>query len=137
MVTMPLSGLLINRFRQPGDHPRGHPAPLRHAALPDALRPISGRWRSSFCFFGCGIGAVDVAMNAQAVVVEQKMGKPIMSSFHGAFLRGRPRRRRRREHPFATRHGSDPLLPHLVSALSIVIGIWQFSRLLRSPRITR
>jgi fucose permease len=38
--------------------------------------------------FGMGIGAIDVAMNAQAVIVEQRYGRPIMSFFHGLFSVG-------------------------------------------------
>ena len=37
---------------------------------------------------GIGIGALDVAMNAQAVLVEERYGRPIMSSFHGLFSLG-------------------------------------------------
>jgi MFS family permease len=38
--------------------------------------------------FGAGSGALDVAMNAQAVVVERHRRRPIMSSFHGAWSIG-------------------------------------------------
>lgn len=38
--------------------------------------------------FGAFCGAMDVAMNAQAVVVEKRWGAPIMSSFHGFFSLG-------------------------------------------------
>jgi fucose permease len=37
---------------------------------------------------GIGIGALDVAMNAHAVLVEERYGRPIMSSFHGLFSLG-------------------------------------------------
>ena len=39
-------------------------------------------------FFGLCNGAMDVAMNTQAVAVEGRYGKPIMSSFHGFFSLG-------------------------------------------------
>lgn len=39
-------------------------------------------------FFGCGHGALDVAMNAQGVVVERAYGKPVMSSMHAMFSFG-------------------------------------------------
>ena len=42
---------------------------------------------SIFCF-GAGIGAVDCAMNIQAVVVERASGKAMMSGFHGLFSVG-------------------------------------------------
>ncbi|GAA2068674.1 MFS transporter [Williamsia deligens] len=38
--------------------------------------------------FGFANGAIDVAMNAHAVVVEQFYGRPVMSSFHGFFSLG-------------------------------------------------
>ena len=37
---------------------------------------------------GMGNGMMDVSMNAQAAAVEQGYGRPIMSSFHGAFSLG-------------------------------------------------
>lgn len=39
-------------------------------------------------FFGACTGAMDVAMNAQAVAIEKRFTKPIMSSFHGFFSVG-------------------------------------------------
>ncbi|NED63384.1 MFS transporter, partial [Streptomyces sp. SID10244] len=38
--------------------------------------------------FGFANGALDVSMNAQAVQVERRYGRPIMSSFHGFFSVG-------------------------------------------------
>ena len=38
--------------------------------------------------FGACTGAMDVAMNAQAVAVEKRYDKPVMSSFHGFFSLG-------------------------------------------------
>lgn len=38
--------------------------------------------------FGAAVGSLDVAMNAQAVVVQDEMRKPIMSSFHALFSVG-------------------------------------------------
>ncbi|MEO0787557.1 MAG: MFS transporter [Bacteroidota bacterium] len=40
-----------------------------------------------FCL-GVMNGSTDIAMNAQAIVVEDRMGKPIMSSFHAIFSLG-------------------------------------------------
>ncbi|MEM8583039.1 MAG: MFS transporter [Bacteroidota bacterium] len=40
-----------------------------------------------FCL-GIMNGSTDIAMNAQAIVVEDRMGKPIMSSFHAIFSLG-------------------------------------------------
>lgn len=38
--------------------------------------------------FGFAFGGLDVAMNAQAVIVERAIGRPVMSSFHAAFSGG-------------------------------------------------
>ncbi len=37
---------------------------------------------------GVGNGALDVSMNSHAVAVEERYGRPIMSSFHAAFSFG-------------------------------------------------
>lgn len=128
MVTMPLSGLLINRF---GSRTIILAAILLHSAMLPFLACAPSLWLlgAALLAFGCGIGAVDVAMNAQAVVVEQKMGKPIMSSFHGLFSVG----------GLVGAAGMSLLLKlglsltlcaTSVAALSIAIGLWQFPRLL-------
>jgi predicted MFS family arabinose efflux permease len=39
-------------------------------------------------FFGAGVGGIDVAMNIQAVIVEEDSGRPLMSGFHGLFSAG-------------------------------------------------
>jgi predicted MFS family arabinose efflux permease len=128
MVTMPLSGLLINRF---GSRPVILTAILLHSAMLPFLALAPNAWLLGGCLllFGCGIGAVDVAMNAQAVVVEQKMGKPIMSSFHGLFSVG----------GLIGAAGLSLLLTRgldlaacaiSVAVLSIAVAVWQFPRLL-------
>lgn len=38
--------------------------------------------------FGAALGCLDVAMNAQAVVVQDRMTRPVMSAFHGMFSVG-------------------------------------------------
>lgn len=38
--------------------------------------------------FGASVGGLDVSMNAQAVVVQDQIRKPVMSSFHGMFSLG-------------------------------------------------
>lgn len=38
--------------------------------------------------FGAALGCLDVAMNSQAVVVQDRMTRPVMSSFHGMFSLG-------------------------------------------------
>jgi MFS family permease len=56
-------------------------------ALP-TLAP-NGWWLGlALALFGAANGAMDVAMNALAVEVEQRMGRPIMSSLHGLWSAG-------------------------------------------------
>lgn len=42
----------------------------------------------SLFVFGASLGCLDVAMNAQAVVVQHRMSRPVMSAFHGMFSVG-------------------------------------------------
>ena len=56
------------------------PLPLLAADFPLLL--------TAFVLLGIGIGALDVAMNAHAVLVEERYRRPIMSSFHGLFSLG-------------------------------------------------
>jgi predicted MFS family arabinose efflux permease len=39
-------------------------------------------------FFGAGLGAIDVSMNIQAIIVERASGRTMMSGFHGLFSLG-------------------------------------------------
>jgi len=87
IVTMPVVGLLVSRI--------GNRMVILVGALLVALvlpllttldTPAS--LGAALFFFGAGIGALDVAMNAHAVVVQQKVGKPVMSMFHAMFSVG-------------------------------------------------
>ena len=42
----------------------------------------------SLLVFGAGIGALDVSMNVQAIIVERASGRTMMSGFHGLFSLG-------------------------------------------------
>ncbi len=55
-----------------------------------AIPYLSEIWQLTFVFYllGAFMGSLDVAMNAQAVVVEQTHSKPMMSSFHAFFSIG-------------------------------------------------
>lgn len=53
-----------------------------------ALAPNLVLWGLALLVFGAMHGALDVAMNAQAVVVEKRYPRPIMSSFHALFSTG-------------------------------------------------
>lgn len=52
------------------------------------LLPQVWQVRALFYVVGVSAGLLDVAMNAQAVLVEQKAQKPLMSSFHALFSVG-------------------------------------------------
>jgi predicted MFS family arabinose efflux permease len=87
MVTMPVSGVLIHRIGSRRVILLALVVVV--AALPAlALAPTPGWLAAALCIFGSGIGAMDVAMNAQAVAVEARLGRPVMSSFHGLFSVG-------------------------------------------------
>ena len=88
IVTMPLAGALAARFGC-----RLVIAVLDGAALPHparagdslAARPCS---LAPLLVFGAGVGALDVAINIQAIIVERASGRPMMSGFHGQFSLG-------------------------------------------------
>ena len=59
------------------------------AALPFLAVPASPMMLAGTLFaFGAALGALDVAMNAQAIAVQHTAGRPIMSSFHALFSIG-------------------------------------------------
>jgi MFS family permease len=87
VVAMTASGWTIARF---GSHRVTTTAALLTCAalvLP-VLAPSAPLLFAALFVFGAAYGALDVAMNAQAAAVEERWGKPIMSSFHGAFSAG-------------------------------------------------
>ena len=87
VVAMTASGWTIARF---GSHRVTLTAALLTCAtlvLP-ALAPSATLLFVALFVFGAAYGALDVAMNAQAAVVEERWGSPIMSSFHGTFSAG-------------------------------------------------
>ena len=53
-----------------------------------ALAPQASLLWLALFVYGGAMSAMDVAMNAQAVQVEQNVGRPLMSSFHAAFSIG-------------------------------------------------
>lgn len=87
LLSMPLTGWLAAHFGS------------RHVTAVSALAfcaavPIPGFAASlpalvlALVAIGMSSGAMDVSMNAQAVAVELRMARPIMSSFHGLFSLG-------------------------------------------------
>ena len=87
MLMMPTSGWLVKRY--------GSRLVMAFAALVMAfVLPLLLILSStpavavSLFVFGASIGAIDVAMNAHGVQVQNLYGKPIMSSLHGLFSVG-------------------------------------------------
>ncbi|HYO29021.1 MAG TPA: MFS transporter [Thermomicrobiales bacterium] len=87
IAAMTGSGVLIARF--------GSRAVTTAAALGVCvtlpllpLAPSMPLLFAALLLFGAAYGTMDVAMNAQAVLVEERYGRPIMSSFHGVFSLG-------------------------------------------------
>lgn len=87
VVTMPIAGLLNGKF---GSERLSAIWVLPYClSLPLlALAPNVIFLVLALFFFGCGHGALDVAMNAQGVAVDRHFGKPVMSSFHAMFSVG-------------------------------------------------
>jgi len=87
MVTMPLTSVFINLF---GSRRTMMGAVLVYSAALPFLTFVQHPLLMGVALFifGAGIGAVDVSMNAQAVVVERKLARPVMSSFHGLYSVG-------------------------------------------------
>jgi MFS family permease len=87
MLTMPISGACAARFGcrrviVAAAVIVGVTLPL--LATLSAL-PLLG---ATLMVFGAGIGAIDVAMNIQAIIVERASGRSMMSGFHGLFSLG-------------------------------------------------
>ena len=78
---------------------------------------------------GAGIGTMDVAMNAQAVTVENGLDRPIMSSFHGLWSLGAMTGGA--SATFALSFGFSPLQQVTISSmiLAIILGVCSFSML--------
>jgi len=87
MLMMPTSGWLVARL--------GSRLVMAVAALVMALclpllalLPSAAAMAVTLFLFGASIGAIDVAMNAHGVQVQNLYGRPIMSSLHGLFSVG-------------------------------------------------
>jgi len=87
LVSFPVAGWLIARF---GSRRVTVGAAFAYcAALPlPALASNLPLLMVALALLGGGNGAMDVAMNAQGVAVEQRYGHPILSSFHGLWSVG-------------------------------------------------
>ncbi|GAB3503262.1 MFS transporter [Spirosoma knui] len=87
MLMMPASGWLVSRF---GSRIVMAGAALLMALVLPLLLVLSSTVTMAVALFlfGSCIGAIDVAMNAHGVQVQNLYGKPIMSSLHGLFSVG-------------------------------------------------
>lgn len=87
MLAMPLAGAAIHKWSS-------RPvlivsALLTAAVLPLLANPLSPAFLAAMLLvFGAALGAMDVAMNAQAISVQHAAGRPIMSGFHALFSIG-------------------------------------------------
>ncbi|MEU8272348.1 MFS transporter [Sphaerisporangium sp. NPDC049002] len=87
MVAMPTAGRVIHRFG--GRAATRCLIALWSAALAlPALAPNLAVLWFTLLLYGAVAGMADVAMNAQGVVVEQRMGRSIMSGLHGMWSVG-------------------------------------------------
>jgi len=87
LVAMPFSGWLIVKN---GSEKMTIISAVLFCALVPFLAVMGTTWLLGGALFIAGIftGVMDIAMNAQAVLVEEKYKKPIMSSFHAVFSGG-------------------------------------------------
>ncbi|MCE7059572.1 MFS transporter [Dyadobacter sp. CY343] len=87
ILTMPVAGFLINKY---GSRAIAFIAAMLIAAILPVLLLTTTPYQlaGALFVFGAGIGSIDVAMNAQAVLVQERFGRHIMSSFHGMFSVG-------------------------------------------------
>src|SRR5580765_32720 len=87
VVAMPLGGMLATRF---GSARISNITALLYSAMLPALilAPNLAMFAVALFLFGAFHGGLDVAMNAQAVVVEKLYRQPIMSSFHALWSTG-------------------------------------------------
>ena len=87
LVCMPLTGALVSRFgsrRVVG----ATALLLSFSVVLPALAPSLFWLVPALAMIGAANGSLDVSMNSQAVAVERRYGRPIMSSFHAAFSFG-------------------------------------------------
>jgi len=87
VVAMPATGFLINKFGSKWVMVIS--AFCFFSAIPlFTLSPNYYVLLAAFFFMGASVGTMDVSMNGQAVEIEKKFGKPIMSFFHALFSVG-------------------------------------------------
>ncbi|REA63759.1 MFS transporter [Dyadobacter luteus] len=87
IITMPFTGMFINNY---GSRKVMLAAATVIAIILPVLLLTTSSWQLAIALFifGSAIGSIDVSMNSHAVVVQNRTGKHIMSSFHGMFSVG-------------------------------------------------
>ncbi|MFC3124478.1 MFS transporter [Pseudoroseomonas globiformis] len=87
IIAMPLTGGLVARF---GSRATCLSAGACFALVLPLLPLAPDVWSLAFCVFAFGAagGMMDVSMNAQAVAVEARGSRPVMSSIHGVWSLG-------------------------------------------------
>ena len=112
VCTIPLTGMLLNRF---GSKRVSSLATcfFALALMLPSFAPNSLGLGAALFVLGAGAACMDVSMNAQGVEVENKLGKPTMSRFHGMFSLGAMAGAG--IGGFLAAHGIAPL-PHFVGA---------------------
>jgi predicted MFS family arabinose efflux permease len=87
VLSMPLTGLIL--ARRPSASVARWSALAFCLMLPLPLLATSPLMLAAILFvFGASNGAMDVAMNAHGVAVQEKLERPVMSSFHGGWSVG-------------------------------------------------
>jgi len=87
LLGMPLTGGLVARFGS-RNVTRGAALAYCAALLAPALMPNPVLLMLVLILFGASGGVMNIAMNTQAVAVERRYGRPIMSSFHASYSLG-------------------------------------------------
>lgn len=87
LLAMPVTGWLIARF---GSRPMTRASAVALCiSLPlPGMAPNLPLLALALVALGASNGALDVSMNAQAVAVERRYGRPIMTTFHAIFSTG-------------------------------------------------
>ncbi len=120
IVTMPISGAFAAKF---GCRRVIVIAAIVVAATLPLLATVSALplLVVTLMLFGAGIGAMDVAMNIQAIIVERASGRSMMSGFHGLFSIGGIAGAGGMAALLST--GASPLIATICVSLAILLGL--------------
>src|SRR4051812_5306221 len=87
LVSMPLTGHLVHR--RPSASVTRWATLLFCLLLPLPLLATNAYMLAAILFlFGASNGAMDVSMNAHGVAIQERLARPVMSSFHGGWSVG-------------------------------------------------